>query len=226
MNCSSDDEHSYHGEDRWSDSDEEFADADLEILKETPRLPSSLSSPSSVGDQLSSPSSVGDQHATEAFDAAVDAAVSKAATEVKAAADAKTAAQAKAAAAEDVSVQHVAFPVITELDKMDEDQSSPNLDMVMLDQDLNNNLPGQSHSTTPGPPATLCPPGPPAMRERGSWWPAGWYPDNWFSSSSSQPMSPPRTGGTGRRIRKASGPYSPDLNRFSSSPNMFCTVNC
>ena len=87
----------------------------------------------------------------------------------------------------------------------------------MLDQDLNNNLPGQSHSTTPGPPA---------MRERGSWWPAGWYPDNWFSSSSSHPLSPPRTGGTGRRIRKASGPSSPDLNRFSSSPNMFCTVNC
>ena len=125
-----------------------------------------------------------------------------------------------------LELKYSTLPVITELDKMDEDQpskldimdqSSPNLDMVMLDQDLNNNLPGQSHSTTPGPPA---------MRERGSWWPAGWYPDNWFSSSSSQPMSPPRTGGTGRRIRKASGPSSPDLTRFSSSPNMFCTVNC
>ena len=86
-----------------------------------------------------------------------------------------------------LELKYSTLPVITELDKMDEDQpskldimdqSSPNLDMVMLDQDLNNNLPGQSHSTTPGPPATLCPPGPPAMRERGSWWPAGWYPDN------------------------------------------------
>ena len=37
------------------------------------------------------------------------------------------------------------------------DQSSPNLDMVMLDPDLNSNLPGQSPSTTPGPPATLLP---------------------------------------------------------------------
>ena len=66
----------------------------------------------------------------------------------------------------------------------------------------------------------------PSSHEGGSLWPAGWYPENWFSSSSSQPMSPPRTGGTGRRTRKASGPSSPDLNRFSSSPNMFCTVNC
>lgn len=81
-----------------------------------------------------------------------------------------------------LELKYSTLPVITELDKMDEDQpskldimdqSSPNLDMVMLDQDLNNNLPGQSHSTTPGPPA---------MRERGSWWPAGWYPDDWFSS--------------------------------------------
>ena len=72
---------------------------------------------------------------------------------------------------------------------------------------------------------SCCPPAT-AMKERRSLWPAGWYPENWFSSSSSQPMSPPRTGGTGRRTRKASGPSSPDLNRFSSSPNMFCTVNC
>ena len=51
-----------------------------------------------------------------------------------------------------LELKYSTLPVITELDKMDEDQpskldimdqSSPNLDMVMLDQDLNNNLPGQ-----------------------------------------------------------------------------------
>ena len=56
---------------------------------------------------------------------------------------------------------------------------------------------------------------------------ACWMVPRWLVLQlSSQPMSPPRTGGTGRRIRKASGPSSPDLTRFSSSPNMFCTVNC
>merc|ERR1719186_195582 len=55
----------------------------------------------------------------------------------------------------------------------------------------------------------------PALRkkEREAWWPVGWYPDWWYSSTSlplSRSTSPgrrrPRTGGTTGRRRRTSGP--------------------
>jgi len=90
-----------------------------------------------------------------------------------------------------LQLKYSTLPVITVLDMMDKscpeldkgNQSSHQLDMMdqlfkevdardqstPITQDTNNNLMVHSHLT----PHPECPPGPPAMKHRGSWWPAG-----------------------------------------------------